>query len=93
MAITPAELLLIEYDGSDTRELARTDFVSAQNVWHTLSAVTLGTTVTVLCTPETAGASAARLDATFSVGAGAGGVMQSVGVGVGAGAGTGTGAN
>ena len=62
-------------------------------MWHTLSAVTADGRAIVSCVPDTAGAAAARLDADFSVGATAGGVMQSVGVGVGAGAGTGTGAN
>ena len=84
VAITPAELLLVEYDGGETRELARTDFVSEEDVWHTLSAVTADGRAIVSCVPDTAGAAAARLDADFSVGAAAGGVDGAVGVGVGA---------
>ena len=86
VAITPAELLLVEYEGSggETRELARTDFVSEEDVWHTLSAVTADGRAIVSCVPDTAGAAAARLDADFSVGAAAGGVDGAVGVGVGA---------
>ena len=85
VAITPAELLLVEYDDDgETRELARTDFVSEEDVWHTLSAVTIGNRAIVLCTPDAAGAGSARLEAVFTVGVTAGGVMRAVGVGVGA---------